>query len=67
MASASEDGPCADGVEGALPPQLVLVLPLLPLLPLLFVALLLVPLCLLYLRSGAPVTHRRPLPPKSRC
>eukprot|EP01045_Picozoa_sp_COSAG04_P006673 COSAG04_NODE_333_length_16525_cov_32.050527_1_plen_85_part_00 len=42
-------------------------LPLLLLLPLLIVALLLVSLCVLCVRSGAPVTHRRPLAPKSRC
>ena len=41
-------------------------LPLVFLLPLLIVALLLVSLCVLCVRSGAPVTHRRPLEPKSR-
>ena len=41
-------------------------LPLVFLLPLLIVALLLVSLCVLCVRSSAPVTHRRPLEPKSR-
>ena len=36
------------------------------LLPLLIVALLLVSLCVLCVRSSAPVTHLRPLEPKSR-
>ena len=40
-------------------------LPLVLLSLLLFVALLLVSLCVLCVRS--PVTHRRPLEPKSRC
>ena len=41
-------------------------LPLVFLLPLLIVALLLVSLCVLCVRSSAPVTHRRPLEPRSR-